>query len=647
MIPPRTVTGTPQDRTQRVRLRLVVEALGVWLGLTVLLFFLYEAVDALWLGELPADRQEAAYAMRGLAMSLTATVVTAVYVLWRRMPSLQHSLVADDATRTETSAREPLARWLLRMRWVAALAVAAILLASTLGTRSVTDAAVPRLWAGLAVLVAMNTVLSLLPAQHRSSARALVGQILGDGLLLGWMLHHAGGMDNPFASLFVFQTVIAGIVLEPAIARRTAIAVGAVVLVLTGLEASGVLPPGCLLAGTQECVPTPGAHLAASGVAVAVLSVGCAFFVLALVRVLQRERDRVAAARGMLAEEREKLQSIIDCMADAVIFVNPQGTIQLRNRAADSLWQGGPPPDSDLKVCHSPETWAMLYEKVTNPGPFELHPVLEVGPRAFEATYARVEGDGGDSRGVVMVARDVTDRQKAQAWRMHQERMAVVGKLAAGLAHEINNPLGAIALFTQHALKKIPPGDPLAEHLGTVLRNANQCSKIVRDLLTYARQRPPEREDVDPAALIGDVARTIGPEAQHRAVTVELDVQTERNLSCDPDQVRQILVNLCLNAVEAMQDGGRLTLGVRLEPRATCFRVTDTGPGIPEPEREAVFTAFHTTKEEGTGLGLAVAQDLASAHGGRIDLECPAEGGCVFSVRIPFGGVVPAEEAAQ
>jgi signal transduction histidine kinase len=249
-----------------------------------------------------------------------------------------------------------------------------------------------------------------------------------------------------------------------------------------------------------------------------------------------------------------------------------------------------------------------------------------------------------------MVARDITERIEAQQWRMREEQMAVVGKLAAALAHELNNPLGAIALFTQHALADIKPQDPLADYLGTVLRNANICKKIVRDLLEYARQRPPQRREIAVGELLGDVVRTLEPRAQRSGVAIrgEVNGRGDAFLYCDPDQMLQVLVNLGLNSIEAMPNGGALTF--RLEPASedsVRIAVVDTGFGISPEEQERIFTAFHTTKPEGTGLGLTVARDVLAAHRGTIEVTSTPGKGSTFTVVLPAQERVPFAEASS
>ncbi|MBI3049767.1 MAG: PAS domain-containing protein [Acidobacteria bacterium] len=601
----------------------------------------YGVIEGLWLWHYPLETRRLAHIGRDLTAALAGGVAAGLYLFGRVLPSLDRGL--ETPARPESAAaslREALAGWLLGLRWVAVLvSVAVVAFATRYGPR-VEAGSAPYLWAGVALLFVFNTVLSVYGTRRIGTQNALVGQVAVDVAILAWLVHHAGGLSNPFAGFFVFHAAIAAVVLDPPWPRRAAVGIALFVLALGVAEVTGWLPPRCVLDGDGACVAPPADWMlqAATGTAIAVMVVVCGLIVASLVRVLHADRERLAAARSQVFEEREKLQAIIDCMADAVVYVRPAGTVELRNRAAQRFWPEAAPPNGDRHAAGLPEPWHDLLNAASAPGTAEVHPVFEADGRFYEGSYARVDDERGEILGVVMEARDVTERLETQRWRMQEERMAVVGKLAAALAHELNNPLGAIALFAQHALDGVQPQDPLHEHLGTVLRNAKLCKKIVRDLLEYGRQRPPERRQVSLVEIVADAERTLMPQAEASRVTLEREEVTEAGARVygDPDQLRQVLVNLGLNAIEAMPDGGTLSFCLgRTEEGRLRIDVVDTGVGIPPAEQERIFTAFHTTKPEGTGLGLTVARDLVAAHGGVLAVESAPGRGSTFTVVLP------------
>ncbi|MBI2186136.1 MAG: hypothetical protein HYU37_03300 [Acidobacteria bacterium] len=519
----------PGDTGQLLTARLVV-ALLVWLGTAAVIFAAYGVVEGLWIWRYPLETRRLAHFGRDLTAALAGGIAAGLYLFGRVLPSLDRGLESESPERPDSAAaslREALAGWLLGLRWVAVLvSVAVVAFATRYGPR-VESGSSPYLWAGVVLLFAFNTVLSLYGPRRIGSQDALLGQVAVDVAILAWLVHHAGGLSNPFAGFFVFHAAIAAVVLDPPWPRRAAVGIALFVLVLGVAEVTGWLPPGCVLDDGGVCVAPPADWMlqAATGTAIAVMVIVCGLIVASLVRVLHADRERLAAARAQIFAE-----------------------------------------------------------------------------------------------------------------RMQEERMAVVGKLAAALAHELNNPLGAIALFAQHALESVRAQDPLHEHLGTVLRNAKLCKKIVRDLLEYARQRPPERREVLLAEIVADAERTLLPQAEDSGVTLRREdgADSRARVYGDPDQLRQVLVNLGLNAIEAMPDGGTLTFCLgRTEEGQLRIDVVDTGVGIPSAEQEWIFTAFHTTKPEGTGLGLTVARDLVAAHGGALAVTSAAGRGTTFTVVLP------------
>lgn len=545
--------------------------------------------------------------------------------------------------------------WLLAVRWIALWAVVAVSFVATVLDSRLGPGAVALLWSGVGLLFLFDLFVTRLGPALAQTPRWVYAQVLVDAGLLAVCLHASGGVTNPFAALFVFHAVIAGLLLPSALAPRAVVLVAAIAALLAALESSGLVPAHALHHAAHPADDR--LLIAASGVAVLTLSLGCGLLVAALMKAVRQERDtlarsslergkearELALAQTSLAAEQRKLNAVIECIADAVLFAGPDGRIILRNRAANSLWPGrAEGPADDLRVCHSESRWTQMLDRLVHAGELEHHPLLPIGGRTYEATYGRVTGSDGVSLGAVMVARDVTERLREEGLRAERERMATIGKLAAGLAHEINNPLGSIQLYTQHALKRVEGQEPLADHLATVLRNANVCKKIVRDLLEYARQRPPETRRVTADELVALARKTIEPRASSLGVQVVVNIVNGANtvsLEVDPDQIVQVLVNLALNGIDAMAElpperPRVLTLAIGTSKAELSLGVQDSGDGVSEEHRATIFSPFFTTKSEGTGLGLAVAKDIVRAHGGRLELA-HGEGGARFIVTLP------------
>jgi signal transduction histidine kinase len=235
------------------------------------------------------------------------------------------------------------------------------------------------------------------------------------------------------------------------------------------------------------------------------------------------------------------------------------------------------------------------------------------------------------------------------------ERMAYIGTLASGLAHEIRNPLNSLSLNMQMLGEELPnagAGGSGARLLEITRAEIGRLERLVTDFLSYARPRPPELEEVAAAELLDRTRQMLCGAARNHGVKLEaIDSTGGARLLVDPAQVRQLLLNLAQNALAATEERGRAAVvRLRAERRGATavLAVEDNGAGIPAADRERVFDLFYSTKKGGTGLGLAIVDRIAKNHGGRVDLESEPGKGTVFSVLLPgavVGEVVEAEAA--
>ena len=234
---------------------------------------------------------------------------------------------------------------------------------------------------------------------------------------------------------------------------------------------------------------------------------------------------------------------------------------------------------------------------------------------------------------------------RLQTEAAHQERLAALGSMAAVLAHEIRNPLGAIKGLAQFLGEKRTEEPAQTEMTQTIATEATRLERLVNDLLAYARPRAPKRLVMDVAISVREVLDVVRPIAATAGVTLHLAASDGvATVHANPEQLKQVLSNLVLNGLQAMPQGGTLTVGVRgirTEPgavpegRQIGVTVTDTGPGIPAADLSRIFEPFYTTKAKGTGLGLAICQQIVEAHGGTIRVEHTGPGGTTIVVMLP------------
>ncbi len=222
--------------------------------------------------------------------------------------------------------------------------------------------------------------------------------------------------------------------------------------------------------------------------------------------------------------------------------------------------------------------------------------------------------------------------------RRRSERLASMGRLAAGVAHEIRNPLNAVSIIIQRLKAEfVPSGQPdeYASLLTTVRSEIARIGGIIESFLRYARPPRLEIVEVRLSGLAVDAVAVIEEKARVHGVAVSIDIPDGLVCRCDPTQMKQALLNLILNAVEAAGTGGAVTIAARPAGGDVILDVRDTGPGIPDDIMPGIFDPYFTTKEHGTGLGLSEVHRIITSHGGRISASNAPSGGAVLSIRLP------------
>jgi len=252
------------------------------------------------------------------------------------------------------------------------------------------------------------------------------------------------------------------------------------------------------------------------------------------------------------------------------------------------------------------------------------------------STYPLIES--GDVIGAIEISRDITKDINVQKAMMQQEKLASIGRLSAGVAHEINNPLTTILTTAMLLQEDLNPQDPNYQELETITNETLRCRKIVTSLLDFARQSTPTRKACDINEIVKESVVLTQKQAAFKDVTLNSELAADVPLlHLDKGQIQQAIINLIINAIEATDAGGSIWISTaykRYQERLDVI-VSDTGQGVSENDLMRIFDPFFTSKERGTGLGLAITHGIIEQHNGSIDVFSKLGRGTIFTIKFP------------
>jgi PAS domain S-box-containing protein len=239
---------------------------------------------------------------------------------------------------------------------------------------------------------------------------------------------------------------------------------------------------------------------------------------------------------------------------------------------------------------------------------------------------------------VVASVMDISDRKRLEMQLRQTERLAELGTLASGMAHEIGTPMNVILGRAEYLLQRTAD-EGMKKGLATIVTQVERITKVMNQLLTFARRKPSERRPVDFGEIVDDSLEMFQERIAQSRITVDKTIESSLPpVRADRDQLIQVLINLVMNSIHAMPEGGRLSLSLAREGSHVCLGLSDTGHGMPEEIRSKVFEPFFTTKDfgKGTGLGLTVVKGIIEEHGGTIAVESVVDKGTTFWIRLPI-----------
>ena len=345
----------------------------------------------------------------------------------------------------------------------------------------------------------------------------------------------------------------------------------------------------------------------------------------------------------------EFLQAVLDGIDDVIKIVDQDMRIQYVNKAIEPLAQR-PVGECVGRKCHelvhgltAPPSVCLTGETFRTGRRFHSSAWMELkdGSRRFiEYSTYPITGGNGKVVSVVEIIRDATEKKLAEEQLLHNAKLVSLGEAAAGIAHEVRSPLNAIKLGLQ-ALEPFMANDEEGREIAaTINRNADRLADFVTNMLAFARKDPENRVPADLRDVVRKAVSLVEEQARDQKVRISTRFQEGLGTATvNPGQIQQVVVNLLLNAIQAMPDGGKVEVSAGLhshgEQAGLLLRLADTGPGIPDKDKTRVFEPFYSTKPSGTGLGLAISSKIVKEHGGHIAIRDHEPQGTIVEVFLP------------
>lgn len=372
-------------------------------------------------------------------------------------------------------------------------------------------------------------------------------------------------------------------------------------------------------------------------------------------KILGRIEDLDSVNLGILvqrlARERKMQETVFNTIQDGILVIDSDGVVQYANDAASSIIGLKPGDIGVTRLWKMVPDLAQSIDRSTVSGKKKVAPVLS---REVELNYpehrivrlymvpidAQVGHD--DTGGYVIVISDITEDKVSMEELIESERTSSIVRLAAGVAHELGNPLNSLTIHLQlieRKLKKLAlqeEGKKLSESLQVCQGEVQRLDGIITHFLEAVRPQKPELNELDLVEMVDEVLRVQEAELRDRKLDVNVEVGSDLpQILGDRGQIKQVFFNLIKNAMEAMQPGGKLRVLTRHDDESVYMQFIDTGSGISEEDLSRVFQAYYTTKKEGHGLGMMIVQRIMREHGGQISLESRKDTGTVITLQFP------------
>ncbi len=345
-----------------------------------------------------------------------------------------------------------------------------------------------------------------------------------------------------------------------------------------------------------------------------------------------------------VSDQKAALESALQCLDAGIILVDGSGKIVFANRRASGLlgWNARPAAGMAIASLLTDSSMAGVFSDACRQSTQCLHKEIQVySPRAMllSMDFMPIRGEAQDAASMAVILEDISEKRRMEERMVQSEKLGALSILAAGLAHEIGNPLNSINIHLQlmeREIKKLKGAHKIQKLNATVQQEIQRLDDIVHRFLVAIRPLKPKLEKCSVNDLVRDVLRFLKHELARQEIQcdIRLDEAVVRTL-LDPAHIKQALINLVKNAMQAMSKRGVLSVSTAMKVAAICIRIQDSGEGIAPEHLSKIFDPYFTTRENGSGLGLMMTHRIIKEHGGEVEVKSRMGKGTEFVLTLP------------
>ena len=481
-----------------------------------------------------------------------------------------------------------------------------------------------------------SIVFGLLLRQGFDPKRVARPMMANDLALTSALVYVTGGAQSPYAFLYALTVVGAGALSyrRGAVIVTIASLLSMLLVSLLAWERAIDLPLSAQVRpweqSAADLIRTLGINVAA------LIGVGALSFIFG--DQLQKSADTLATTRRAAADLLTLHQDIVRSLSSGLVTTTPDGTILTSNQAASDILRTTPAALAGRQIeSVMPGLTALLASAKGELRRADLTVPTRDDDRTIGVTVSPLRDVRDQTVGCVINFQDLTELKRLEMHARRTERMATVGQLAAGVAHEIRNPMAAISGSIELLKQSAQTSDDDRALMTIVHREVQRLNVLIGDLLDYANPRPKQTVDFDLGSLVQETVQVARGDQNFADVELTANVDDPLPIHADPAKLRQVVWNLVRNAADAAGSGGKHVIveARKLASGGAAITVADDGPGIAESLVSRIFDPFVTTKQKGTGLGLATCHTIITEHGGRIDVESAPGKGTKMVVSLP------------